>query len=168
MSPAIRCCRMRRVARIAVAWMLICAVPLQALAVGVAGVEGPRHTHSAQSQSLSQSLPLLDFDFRRALPDTPTPAVHTHAHGVFGDVLHLGSARHHHAAGDASVVRDADEAASTDSASTGASCSAFLAVLPPIVAALPAIDSDPPLDGAVDRIASRAPQPPERPPRASA
>ena len=107
-------------------WLLALLLPMQAMAAGVFTVMGPAHFHKP-----SQA-PLVLNDFRRWHPSPlPQPAAFAfsgHSHGA------ATQQRHHHARGDASVVRsgqdgpmnslDADEGPSA-----AASLASVLAIL---------------------------------------
>ena len=79
-------------------WLLAFLVPLQALAGGVLAASGVSHTHKEAACA-----PLVLEDFRRS-PVRRHP-LETHVASAFGH-FHASEAvqRHHHAAGDATVV----------------------------------------------------------------
>jgi len=81
-------------------WLLACLVPLQAMAAGVIAAAGPSHHHVP----VTAARLVLD-DFRRA--PIRLMAVEAHVATAFGH-FHGGASpeRHHHAAGDATVMLD--------------------------------------------------------------
>ena len=82
-------------------WLLALLLPMQAMAAGVFTVMGPAHFHKP-----SQA-PLLLNDFRRwhpsPIPQPQAIAFSAHSHGA------AAQQRHHHASGDASVVRSGQD-----------------------------------------------------------
>jgi len=149
--------------RSAVVWLLACLVPLQALAAGVIAVAGPAHSHRPAA-----SVGLVLDDFRRA-PAGLTRG-ETHAAGPLGHFHGVDSAeRHHHAAGDPTVVIDpADQLRHGDSDDPGFSPS--LALFVGLVSAPPSwpAAAAPARPIAPARWSPRTHHPalPERPPRA--
>jgi hypothetical protein len=149
----------------ALAWLLALLLPLQGAAAGVAAASGPAHVHRPTAGAH-----LVLDDLRRSVP---TVARHVHL-ATLGQHAHSGSdvARHHHAAGDTSVVPLPDDllnllaqASQGDDAAAGAALGALLAVLPDGLhwAALPlehAAAIAPP-----QAWRSHVPEPDERPPR---
>ena len=111
-------------------WLLALLLPLQATAAGVFTVMGPAHYHK-----LSQA-PLVLNDFRRwhptPLPQTQAFALLGHSHGA------AAQQRHHHASGDPSVVRTAQDGPMNspevdEGPSAAASLASVLAMLPECV-----------------------------------
>lgn len=116
--------------RLMLIWLLAFVLPVQGMSVGVAAARGPAHLH----RSIDATLVLTDFRRMPTHAQAPSPALKS-----WFDHAHAGATpqRHHHARGDASVVRTADDSASVaieEGASAASSVAAFLALLP----ALPA------------------------------
>lgn len=136
-------------------WLLIVALPLQSVALGALAAQGPLHVHKKQSAAAL-------IDFRRQAEGAV--ALPLHVHGWLG-IAHASALRHHHAAGDASVVASADDPGAGDG-----HAAPLMGDFLPLLPALPA--------WAPPRIAQRRPAEPacafatrfaprlERPPRA--
>ncbi len=144
-------------------WLLACLVPLQALAAGFLAANGPAHTHLPAASARH----VLD-DLRRAPVRRLT--VETHAASAFGHFHGGGDAeRHHHAAGDPSVVLDgADllQAGDTDDMSASPSLGVFAGLIPASPGRLDPTTPEPPAAHARWTPQTHDPALPERPPRA--
>jgi hypothetical protein len=146
----------------ACAWLLAALLSLQGTAAAVAATLGPAHVH----RSCAGVRLVLD-DLRRAVP---TMARHEHVATLVGHVhADTASHRHHHAAGDSSVVPLAGDAwnllAQSDDATSGAALSALVAVLPEALDwHLPAM-THAAVTVAAPSWRSHEPEPDERPPR---
>ncbi len=108
----------------AVVWMLAVCLPLQAVSAAVSAMLGARHTHRAPvTEQVAANDPLDPMagwrDFRRMQYGGVDRHALSHAHA------HETGARHHHEAGDASVVAqdasDFERGLATDPAQASAS-----------------------------------------------
>lgn|GEM_PF-1651589 len=148
----------RRIARLAVMWLLAIVLPLQGSAAVIFGAMGPAHSH----RIAAAPAPVLE-DFRRWKPAVQPQQHVLTALGHF----HAGNSlqRHRHDRSDSSVVPAAADVGDTDEAAA-ASAIAVLAPIPSLVAWLPppsvAVEASrplwPPLTGFIPRL--------DRPPRA--
>ena len=133
---------------------------MQGVAAGIAAALGPAHVHQQANR------PLLLEDFRRVAATVAPPAHVATAFGHFhGKATPI---RHHHAAGDASVVLVDDPLrawADAESASAGSSLALFSAVLPTTLAWVGQAPAGSPACCAAWPSLTHDPQPLERPPR---
>lgn len=106
-------------------WLLVLALPIQALAASVWAVKGPTHMHRQAGHVLKLQDTRRDLGHSLgARPEARSWFGHQHASA--------SPERHRHALGDASVVLSGDDALVLGGASaddSAASASAFLAVL---------------------------------------
>jgi hypothetical protein len=104
--------RLPRTLRLALAWLLVFVLPLQGMSLAIAAARGPLHTHA---QAPTSTAPLIDLRRAFAAP-TVTPSSSPVATSEWAHLAgHLQGERHHHAAGDTTVMRDpADPAAGQD------------------------------------------------------
>ena len=112
--------------RHALIWLLAWLLPMQAMASGVFSVLGPAHFHKPSEAQVVLT------DFRRWHPaparQAPAFAISGHSHGA------AATQRHHHAGGDPSVVRTAQDGPMNspdvdDNPSAAASLASVLAML---------------------------------------
>jgi len=153
-SAAQRCC---------LVWVLAFLVPLQALAGGVVAARGVAHTH----KQAACAPPVLD-DLRRS--PVRWHAVETHVASAFGHFHASGAVeRHHHAAGDATVVvedRDLPPPSDADDMSISPSLGVFVALISAAPSWIDRSGSDLPSARPCWTPQTHDPTCPERPPRA--
>lgn len=152
----------------AVFWLLIVAIGLQGLAAGVLGTLGPRHVHRSGNEPTEAGVLV---DFRRGPGDITARPAPTHVATAFGHFHAEGRPlRHHHAAGDASVVSldgpMADNLA--DEAGLHAVAAVFVALLPSGTSWHPERTRESFAAKALWPLLTHVSQPPRRPPRTTA
>ena len=149
----------------AIVWLLAALVPLHALAAAVIAVAGPSHSHREPPASTR----LVLDDFRRAPPQPLVEARAVAMHRPHGHD-HGETARHRHAAGDASDVFDPSALSQTaiDDLAVSPSQAVFVGLISMPTDAIVDTAATPAAAPPRWRMRTHHPALPDRPPRATA